>query len=266
MAMNARLLRPLAKFQSPLAFSPLAFSGLQLWLDAATSASMTLNSGNVSAWSDKSLTGNNATQSTALNQPAYVANSVNGLGSVVFDGSDDSLVVPISGLADAETHCFAWVFARLGEGQNDGYSPTIGVLKSFSDDLGALHYIKNDLSAASYPYYSPGRLNYDDFGSYEQDAVEVILFSLRSGDFSVFKNGSYEGGAGFSGAPESEIAGISLATQQNPVRYSNVRLCEVVALFGQSAADEQKLEAYLAHRWGVQSKLPALHPYKDAAP
>jgi hypothetical protein len=228
---------------------------------------MTLNSGNVSAWSDKSLLGNNATQSTALNQPSYAASSVNGLGSVVFDGSNDLLIVPVSGIADAGTHCVAWVFARLGAGNNDGYSPSVGVLVSSSgDDLGALHYVKSDLAGASYPYYTDGRVSYDGAGSYTQGSIEVMMFSVGGGSFSVAKNGTFEGGNSFSGPPGSRAAGFTLGSQQVPTRYSHIRMCEVVALFNPSDADKQKLEGYLAHKWGVQSKLPANHPYKNSAP
>ena len=30
--------------------------------------------------------------------------------------------------------------------------------------------------------------------------------------------------------------------------------------------DRQKIEGYLAHKWGLAASLPADHPYKDAAP
>jgi hypothetical protein len=33
-----------------------------------------------------------------------------------------------------------------------------------------------------------------------------------------------------------------------------------------STTDRQKLEGYLAHKWGLAANLPADHPYKSAAP
>lgn len=38
------------------------------------------------------------------------------------------------------------------------------------------------------------------------------------------------------------------------------------ALISTSTSDHQKTEGYLAWKWGIQSKLPAGHPYKNAAP
>ena len=42
---------------------------------------------------------------------------------------------------------------------------------------------------------------------------------------------------------------------------------EVVIVDGElSTEDRQKMEGYLAWKWGQVSKLPAAHPYKNAAP
>jgi hypothetical protein len=77
MPTNPRLLRPRAAAST--GFNPRSISGLALWLDAADSASVTLNSGNVSEWRDKSGNSRHFAQSTAANQPAYVAAGRNGL-------------------------------------------------------------------------------------------------------------------------------------------------------------------------------------------
>jgi len=33
-----------------------------------------------------------------------------------------------------------------------------------------------------------------------------------------------------------------------------------------SDADRQRIEGYLAHKWGLEANLPAGHPYKNVAP
>lgn len=49
--------------------------------------------------------------------------------------------------------------------------------------------------------------------------------------------------------------------------YSGGYLCELIMLAGIiNATDRQKLEGYLAHKWGTESLLPADHPYKTYAP
>lgn len=74
-------------------FNPKMIAGLELWLDAADAASITLNSGNVSQWNDKSGNGRTLQQTTANNRPAWTAARVNGRYAAVFDGANDSLGV-----------------------------------------------------------------------------------------------------------------------------------------------------------------------------
>lgn len=84
MPMNPRLLVPRAAGS----FDPRKISGLEVWLDAADTSTITLNSGNVSQWNDKSGKGRNFTQGTAIKQPAY-STTYFAKGAVHFDGSDD---------------------------------------------------------------------------------------------------------------------------------------------------------------------------------
>jgi hypothetical protein len=90
MSMNPRLLRPTAS-----GFNPRSVSGLDLWFDAADSATVTEAGGagtGVSTWANKSeLTGRNMTQTTPNNRPLYTAAYLNGRQAVVFDGTDDLL-------------------------------------------------------------------------------------------------------------------------------------------------------------------------------
>ena len=73
MAMNPRLLRPLAS-----GFNPKTIAGLQLWLDGDDASTITLNGSNVSQWNDKSGAGRNVSQAVSGSQPAYVTGSLNG--------------------------------------------------------------------------------------------------------------------------------------------------------------------------------------------
>lgn len=83
MAMNPRLLRPLASS----GFTPASIAGLAVWFDAADAATVTLNSGNVSEWQDKSGNDRHATQATAGNQPSYSTAALNGKNVVVAQDS-----------------------------------------------------------------------------------------------------------------------------------------------------------------------------------
>jgi hypothetical protein len=58
-------------------------------------------------------------------------------------------------------------------------------------------------------------------------------------------------GTGFQGSNTSDMDG---------------RLYEIVVCNSSSAPEREKIEGYLAHRHGLESKLPAGHPYKSAPP
>lgn len=64
---------------------------LVLQLDSSARETVSLNSGNVSKWSDKSGNGNDATEGTPANQPLYDIGALNGLNGVSYDTIDDSL-------------------------------------------------------------------------------------------------------------------------------------------------------------------------------
>ena len=79
--MSPRLLRP------SNAFSPRSFAGLQLWLDASDTSTVTLNGTTVSEWRSKS--GSIAlVQSTASAQPTLTNSYYAGRSALTFDGGD----------------------------------------------------------------------------------------------------------------------------------------------------------------------------------
>ena len=76
--------------ESVSAFDPTSIDGLALWLDAADTSTVTLDTG-VSVWADKSGNGRNASQSTGNNQPIYTAGGLNGKNVLTFDGTNDTM-------------------------------------------------------------------------------------------------------------------------------------------------------------------------------
>lgn len=48
--------------------------------------------------------------------------------------------------------------------------------------------------------------------------------------------------------------------------YMDGKIGEVIVTPYPSLADRQKIEGYLAHKWGLSAKLPADHPFKNEAP
>ena len=81
MSMSPRLLRPRDSF------GPRNIAGLQLWLDASDSSTMTMNGTTVSEWRSKAGT-IALTQSTASAQPTLTSSYYAGRSALTFDGGD----------------------------------------------------------------------------------------------------------------------------------------------------------------------------------
>ena len=75
----------------------LSRQSMQMWLKS--DIGVTSSSGNVSQWADISGNNNNATQSSAGNQPTIVSNVINNLPAIAFNGSSSYLQLP-SGFAN----------------------------------------------------------------------------------------------------------------------------------------------------------------------
>jgi hypothetical protein len=105
--MNARLLRPRAS-----GFNPRSIAGLEMWLDAGVSSSITLNGGNVSEWRDLSGKGRTTSQSTAGKQPAFSSTGWNGRPCVTFDSTNATQLDFTPFEINAQTAF--WMFEPLG--------------------------------------------------------------------------------------------------------------------------------------------------------
>ena len=66
-------------------FNPTSVGGCTLWLDAADSSTITLSGSTVTQWNDKSGNGYNTTSYGGT--PTLLANAINGVQSISFNGS-----------------------------------------------------------------------------------------------------------------------------------------------------------------------------------
>ncbi|MFO0390925.1 MAG: beta strand repeat-containing protein [Planctomycetota bacterium] len=255
---------------SPLAIAP------ALWLDAADPATIILATG-VSEWRDKSGNGRHFTQPTPASQPAYSASSFFGQPGLTFDGTNDIMnLTGINPIIANQTHGVYWVFRRLGNGVgNDAYRPVIGLRHvNGTSDIGALHYVKNgNLLGASYPYFfTPGTFAYDlsSGNAYGNAEGHVMAFQANATSaatgWQVHRNGTLEGTTSGIAAPNASVDGYTLGAQINPLRYSNVIVAEVLLVVNTDQATRQRIEGYLAWKWGLTANLPAGHPFKSAPP
>jgi len=235
-----------------------------LWLDISDSTTITTVSGGVSEWRDKSGNLRHAGQSSVTLRPTITNNALNNLPLIVFDGVNDYMDIPTTILQTQSKPSIFYVFVRNNAGTTDGYSPEITFNSTNNGDNGSFHYVKSNGTGASYPMYTAGGWgNYDGAGSYTNGSAEIISFATltSTSTYSVYKNGTLEGSAA-AGNALTTFTGFRLAQQQGS-RTSGISFGEIILVLNATTANRESIEGYLAWKWGIQSKLPANHPYKS---
>jgi hypothetical protein len=213
-----------------------------LWLDASDETSITKDSnGLVSQWNDKSGNGHHATQSTSANQPTFDTDHING-------GSSDWLNLP----------------SDIYAGKTEGTLIIVGEQTGGSAAWGNYGTSTN--------HTAHGNINfYDSFLATSRPLIGTTIGNEstlnRKLIYSVINDGSTLKVR--SNGEDLPNGGDGITFDDSPAKYelfrqSNYTLYEVIFLEDDSSI--QKVEGYLAHKWGLATNLPADHPYKDAAP
>lgn len=221
-----------------------------LWHDASDSATITLDGGVVSAWSDKSGSANHATQSTGASRPAVVSAGQNGLDVLAFDGSNDFL--RWSTAVDFLGKIIVVVAASSAAANGQIFShSTTNIQFRYASGTG--------FNLAGSPAPWSGAISATSL--FSVGTMAVIAFVGNGSSATLAINGTVKdtGGTQSAAANFNQI-GIRSSTSE-PL---NGRIAEVV--IADIATDRQLLEGYLAHKWGLAGALPELHPYKSAAP
>jgi hypothetical protein len=242
---------------APLWTPLLLGASLTAWWSALQSSSITLATSNVSAWSSI-VGGITATQATGANQPTYSATGFDGSRpSINFDAAPKYLVnTTIAAMAQPIT--IAAVFRYATQSQ---FSIILGldstglgnriVLFSFRPETYFAPTMYAGANVVTSAAYSNGQ-KYVQVASFNGSASTSSLNGSLSGTFNPGAYGGI-GGALISGATAATafIGGIG-------------EVCYITAALG--TVSHQKLEGYQAWKWGLQSSLPADHPYKSTPP
>lgn len=237
MAMNNRLLRPRAAG----GFNPTKINGLQLWLDAADSSTITTSTG-VSEWRDKSTTGSKWVQATGNDQPATGTATMNGRNVLVFDGTNDSLsaTTPLS----TSMPLTMFFVQRIITATQFGMSYTSGTVAAHFDFRQTQFFARLNIIANSTTLINES--------SGTREGVNDILAMTypSTGDNTIFRNGSQLSVASTTARPV--LTGTHYIGRRSDGFYANIQVAELIAYSTQlSDADRKAVEAYLGKKWGI---------------
>jgi hypothetical protein len=279
------------RFATQQLWTPAAIS-TALWLDANDSGTITQSGGAITTWADKS--GNNRT-ATADGNPTYSATGLStGRPAVQLDGTGDGFVSSITGIgsfnaldvymvtqttaaasADANTGIF-WEYGNIGvaSGPYPGFRG-LSFLSSTGTLSGELVTIVAENATAV-----TGRLGSNSYARAANTAQILNSRNATTGT-SLLANGSIvtlnlanEITTSSNTAPSAIGYTVDSNLHIGALRASGALLYSPAIKFGEiivastllSTDNRQRIEGYLAHKWGLTANLPAGHPYKTVPP
>lgn len=251
-------------------FEPSDISGLVGWWDASDVATVTTVGSDVSQIDDKSGLGRHATQITANNRPTY-SETINGRNVMTMNGTSDFL---ITGLESATLtgyttmFCVAQLSSSLTTTTAGNKTPLFGRDPNTANSYG---FVFNN-AVAGFGLNFQWRNSGYNYANPPPAAIGLPLL-LVGGSKSTGRvrrvNGissfySVATPAGTNSATDNYLH-IGLDPTQN--RYWNDLWGEALVFDRELTEVEiQKIEGYLAWKWGLQEQLPYDHPYASSFP
>jgi hypothetical protein len=231
-----------------------------LWLDAADASTITTVSGAVSQWNDKSGNGRHAIQVTSGNRPSVNSTGINNTPAISFNGSSGFLSFP-SGFLSGTTNL---TVAMILSSPNQSNSAIWGAINAAGTGLELLW---NSVIGRS-TFVRINNLDYSYSGLWSINSTPAITtFTASPTATAGFFNGSSVTLTRAGGISGLNYNGIYSMGRYAGGQYGQMLMGEFVILESSASAnDRQKLEGYLAHKWGLTANLPAGHPYKVNPP
>ena len=242
-------------------------SGVYAWYDADDTASITLNGSLVSQWDDKTGNAHHLSQASSSLQPAVTSSGLNGRDVITLTqdhlsapsllltgrGHQAFVVVTLESSSNAWAHLVSFDAIGNPAVSHQGGHQWVPVRRNSS---------VTNIEAMCYHATTP--------------TVSVVYGSafIAASGFSstVFPytnelhvNGQLQS-TGSSGAINA-TAGMRVgADVNNGLGMWDGLIAELIVSEHQIASEREKVEGYLAHKWGLTANLPSTHPYKSSAP
>jgi len=221
----------------------------ELWLDSDDLSTITKDSSTnlVSTWSDKSGNENNATQSSNALQPS----DVNLGDGIEFDGTNEGFILT-NNISENDISVFVVM-------KGDGY-----IFANNHTDRLLFHKMPADED-----YRMWWRL--EDTHEFERVSVP----NLNTSNVQIFEFSNHgtsldariNGASGVNDSSDKKInidrIGMKWDANTNVPSWGG-NILEIIAVT--STTDREKIEGYLAHKWGLEGDLPLNHNFKSSAP
>ncbi len=235
-------------------------AGALIWLDAQDASTLSEDAGELTAWADKGANTVAVSPTSAANRPIVNVTGLNGLPAIDFDGNDD---LEGSGVALAPDMCLL-VVAAIGQVTNGSEA-----LIDFEAENLKVRAGNNAQFRARYELQNGSVVNLNPSPVTDYSGAPHLFlarYDSAAQKIEVWIDGVMVASGSSYTSPISGSDNMRLMRHFGSALRLEGTLGEVVAISSALTEDQQKLEGYAAHRWGMTSLLPSGHPYKTVAP
>jgi len=253
-------------------FSPKDINGCALWFDAADSTTIVQSASKVSQWNDKSGNGYSVIQPTSANQPTYTTNLLNGKAGVVLSNTSwlyqfGNNMPAFTGSPAMSVFCVARNDTSL-PATGWGVVNTMWFNQSNTGTIFRYHLSFDNATTTGVTSIYNTNTIFNQNTTVGYGANAIIGLSWSSTSSLVYVNGTTTTSSGqtlVNGNTSSLMFNIGDSRQGNYMK--DVVIYELIGFNTQlTTYQQQKIEGYLAWKWGLQTNLPSTHPYYSYPP
>jgi hypothetical protein len=235
-----------------LPFSPRNISGLQLWLDAADSSTVT-GTTSVTQWRDKS--GNDRHLGVGSGTTSYSSSAIVLNSSYMFVNSPVNL-----------TNVTVFIVSKSTGVTNQtilGAKPNTDYVYNSVDGFG----FYNDPPTGRIRFYGQGDDPRQSIFFTDTSITKLYTFQSTGTTVSGWLNGTSQSGGTLTTTRTSTAQGFAIGAEWGGSSYVNIwvtaSIYEILVYnTALTTSQRQQVEGYLAQKWGLTGSLPSSHPFK----
>lgn len=243
------------------AWLPLNDPGLIEWFDPTNTANITLNGSKISSWTGRAKT-KTAVQATGANQPTYTGAAINGVQVLSFTGTPVNMGVP------AFKHPAAWTMVAVGKvNSTAGTQNFVNADKSNATAIRQAWLLYNGSGSLGCLTFNTAVANFSS-GTGLTTNASVIGSQRLATTVMASVNGTDSTPTTTTGTPATLTVAMNFGSDCStvPLNYLTGLLGDVIYSTTLTTSIKQKMEGYLAWKYGLQANLPVGHPYSSRAP
>jgi hypothetical protein len=243
-------------------FQPNTMLECALWFDAADRSTITLSSGNVTQWNDKSGNGYSVIQPTASNRPTYTTNLLNGLPGIQLTNTTYLYQIGSNIPAFSSTpSTTVFMVAKNGSSfAGDGWN-IVNTMWFISNGAGTAryHFSFGQSATNAVTLWGTGSTRVGEGRTVPLNTAAIIGFTISTAGVSIDVNGIRTTFSGATATNANNGTWFVFGDPRGLTLTNDINIYEFIGFNTDlNASQRQQVEGYLAYKWGLVSSLPSV--------